>query len=247
MIRRKPHAKLFKLLQGYLAGYLAILTGHRPVVLANLQRDKVREAETDGQKRAMIWVDQHKTNRAYGNAVLALLPREVAWLEGLMEVSVHFGGEDCPYVFQFNGRQLFKLNMELRAAWHHAGMPGQISFGLIRTAIANQVREPSSIKCGPVAGLHRSVMPFTFCLPLQVKKHLSVEERKLVCEGMCHDVATADRFYTAVPEIQDVFRVRNLRMKAMEQDSLEPGNQSSASEDTDTDSQSPTSDSAPET
>ncbi|XP_036421670.1 uncharacterized protein LOC118821032 [Colossoma macropomum] len=218
MIRRKPHAKLFKLLQGYLAGYLAILTGHRPVVLANLQRDKVREAETDGQKRAMIWVDQHKTNRAYGNAVLALLPREVAWLEGLMEVSVHFGGEDCPYVFQFNGRQLFKLNMELRAAWHHAGMPGQISFGLIRTAIANQV-----------------------------KKHLSVEERKLVCEGMCHDVATADRFYTAVPEIQDVFRVRNLRMKAMEQDSLEPGNQSSASEDTDTDSQSPTSDSAPET
>ena len=187
-IRRKPHAKLFKLLQGYLAGYLAVLTGHRPVVLANLQKDTVREAEMDTQNRAVMWVregllfrggrsvspffprgkrggsrfehrvrtpppntqptvfllsfqvDQHKTDRAYGNAFLALLPREVDWLKGLMEVSAHFGGEDCPYVFQFNGKQLSKLNTELRAAWHHAGMPGQISFSLIRTTIANQVR-----------------------------------------------------------------------------------------------------------
>ena len=110
MIRRKPHAKLFKLLQGYLDGCLAMLTGLRPVVLANLQKEKVREAETDNQNRAVIWVNQHKTDRVYGNAFLALLPPEVAWLEGLMEVSAHFGREDCPYVFQFNGMTFFLHN-----------------------------------------------------------------------------------------------------------------------------------------
>ncbi|KAL6467421.1 hypothetical protein MHYP_G00252250 [Metynnis hypsauchen] len=79
---------------------------------------------------------------------------------------------------------------------------GQISFGLIRTAIANQA-----------------------------KKHLSAEERKLVCEAMCHDVSTADCFYTSVPEIGDVFRIRALRMKAMEHDeSMEPDIQSTDNE-----------------
>ena len=78
-----------------------------------------------------------------------------------------------------------------------------------------------------------------------MRKHLPAEERKLVCEGMCHDVATADRFYTAVPDIQDMFRVRDLRMKAMEQDSPEISNRSTAHEDEG--SRSPTSDSVSET
>ena len=69
-----------------------------------------------------------------------------------------------------------------------------------------------------------------------MRKHLPAEEQKLVCKGMCHDIMTADRFYTVVPDIQDVFCVR---------DSLEPSNQSSASEDAD--SRSPTSDNIPET
>ncbi|KAL6474670.1 hypothetical protein MHYP_G00182310, partial [Metynnis hypsauchen] len=149
MIRKKPHTHLFKLLQGYLAGYLAILTSHHPVVFINLQKDKVHQVEVDDQNRTVVWMDHHKTNRAFGNVFVALLPREVDWLKGLMEVSAHFGGEQCLFVFQFNGNQLSKFNTELRAAWHHAGIQGQISFGLIRTAIANQA-----------------------------KKHLPVEERK---------------------------------------------------------------------
>ncbi|KAL6460295.1 hypothetical protein MHYP_G00320540 [Metynnis hypsauchen] len=176
MIRRRPQVNLFKLLQGYLAGYLGILTGHRPVALTNLQKDKVLQAEVDDNNRALVWVDHHKTDRTFGNAYMALLPHEVDWLIGLIEVSTaHFGGEQCPFVFQFEGKRLYKLNSELKAAWHHSRMQGQISFGLIRTAIANQA-----------------------------KKHLPAEERKLVCEAMCHDVSTADRFYTSVPEIGDV-------------------------------------------
>ncbi|KAL6480077.1 hypothetical protein MHYP_G00111100 [Metynnis hypsauchen] len=62
------------------------------------------------------------------------------------------------------------------------------------------------------------------------RKHLPAEEWKLVCEGMCHNIATANRFHTAVPDIQDVFRIQDLPMKAMEQYSLELSNQSSDSE-----------------
>ncbi|KAL6457746.1 hypothetical protein MHYP_G00329760 [Metynnis hypsauchen] len=139
-IRRRPQANLFKLLQGYLAGYLAILTGHRPVVFINLQKDKLLQAEVDDQNRTVVWVDHHKTDRTFGNAFIALLPREVNWLKGLMEVSAHFGREQCLFVFQFDENQLSKLNMELKATWHHARMQGQISFGLIQT-IANQAKK----------------------------------------------------------------------------------------------------------
>ncbi|KAL6479614.1 hypothetical protein MHYP_G00106470 [Metynnis hypsauchen] len=187
----------------HIAGYLAILTGHRPVVLTNLQKDKVLQAEVDDHKWAMVWVDHHKTDRTFGNAYMALLPHEVDLLKGLIEVSTaHFAGEQCPFVFQFEGKQLYKLNCELKAAWHHSRMQGQISFGLIRTAIANQA-----------------------------KKHLPAEERKLVCQATCHDISTADRFYTSVPEIGDVFHIRDLRMKAMEHDdSMEPDIQSTENE-----------------
>ncbi|KAL6455543.1 hypothetical protein MHYP_G00353940 [Metynnis hypsauchen] len=190
MTWRNPRVKSFKLLQGYLAGYLGILTAHRPVVLTNLQKESILQAETDEQNRAVVWVDHHKTDRTVGNAFIALLPLEVDWLKGLIEVSAaHFGGDQCPYVFQFDGKQLYKLNMELKSAWNHVGMQGYIRFGLIRTAIANQA-----------------------------KKHLLAEERRLVCEAMCHDVSTADRFYTTVPDIVEIFCIRDLRVKAMEQE-----------------------------
>ena len=81
---------------------------------------------------------------------------------------------------------------------------------------------------------------------MQVRNHPPAEERKLVSEGMCHDVATADRFYTMVPDIQEVFGVRDLRMRAMEQDSMELSNPSSASEDEDEDSWTPSNDSVSE-
>ncbi|KAL6468460.1 hypothetical protein MHYP_G00219840 [Metynnis hypsauchen] len=104
MIRRRRRVNLFKLLQGYLAGHLGILTGHHPVVLTNLQKDKVLQAEVDDNNRALVWVDHHKIDRTFGNAYMALLPHEVDWLKVLIEVSTaHFGGEQCRFVFQFEG------------------------------------------------------------------------------------------------------------------------------------------------
>ncbi|KAL7832215.1 hypothetical protein AOLI_G00297630 [Acnodon oligacanthus] len=80
--------------------------------------------------------------------------------------------------------------------------------------------------------------------PAAPENHLPAEERELVCKGMCHNISTADRFYTVVPEIQNVFRVRDLCMKAMEQEGMELGSHPSDTEhpepylsrvDTDTD------------
>ncbi|KAL7851782.1 hypothetical protein SRHO_G00175670 [Serrasalmus rhombeus] len=216
MIRRKPLAQLFKLLQGYFAGYHT----HRPPsgcfnqtpegktlpsragrpepgrdmgeffdrlqchLLGVVYFSRCPALAPTSLLSAFI-VGQHKTDRTFSNALVALLPLELGWLKGLVEVSEHFGRDHCLFIFQYNGNQLSKLNMEFRASWYHAGMPGHISFDLIWTAIANQA-----------------------------KKHLSAEERKLVCEAMCHDVATADRFYTAVPEVGDIFHIRDLHMRA---------------------------------
>ncbi|KAL6482568.1 hypothetical protein MHYP_G00074400 [Metynnis hypsauchen] len=210
--------------QGYLAGYLGILTGHHPVVLTNLQKDKVLQTEVDDDNRAFVWVDHHKTDQTFGNAYMALLPHEVDWLKGLIEVSIaHFGGEQCPFVFQFEGKQLYKLNSELKAAWHHSGMQGQISFGLIWTAIANQVGLLAVHDVSPRAN------PFSLCVCRQRSTYR--QRSGSLCEAMCHDVSTADHFYTSVPEIGDVFRIRALRMKAVEHDnSMEPDIQSTDNE-----------------
>ncbi|KAL7832214.1 hypothetical protein AOLI_G00297620 [Acnodon oligacanthus] len=54
--------------------------------------------QEDDQNWAAILVDQHKTDRAYRIAFMALLQRKVLRLRGLMEVSEHFGGDQNPVV-----------------------------------------------------------------------------------------------------------------------------------------------------
>ncbi|KAL6457744.1 hypothetical protein MHYP_G00347070 [Metynnis hypsauchen] len=68
-----------------------------------LMKESILQVETDEQNQAVVWVDHHKTDRTVGNAFIALLPLEVDWLKGLIEVSAaHFGGDQCPYIFQFD-------------------------------------------------------------------------------------------------------------------------------------------------
>ena len=52
----------------------------------------------------------------------------------------------------------------------------------------------------------------------KAKKHLTQEERTRVASSMCHNVATADRFYCPVPNVTELFQVRGLRMKALLED-----------------------------
>ena len=66
----------------------------------------------------------------------------------------------------------------------------------------------------------------------KAKKHLTQEERTRVASSMCHDVATADRFYCPVPNVTELFQVRGLRMKALmeEADTREEEDSSSVEE-----------------
>ncbi|KAI4874502.1 hypothetical protein NFI96_000176, partial [Prochilodus magdalenae] len=177
-IQRKPSITSY-LLQGY-------VSGHHPVVLWNLTKADLQEAETDDQKWTMLWVTKHKTDHCYENAFLALRKK----LTGFMHLQRCPEHLDCPYMLQWKGhqvRQVRGLNTRLRQAWRHAGMSGDITFGIIRVSVTTQA-----------------------------KNHLFQEERSIVCDSMCHDVATADRFYTAMPELQEVFGIRKMRMKALE-------------------------------
>ncbi|CAL8234109.1 unnamed protein product [Boreogadus saida] len=60
------------LVQGYLTGYVAILIGHRPVVFNSLKKKEVGE---------------HKTQRSFGHAQMALFEEEYGWLRRLMDIS----------------------------------------------------------------------------------------------------------------------------------------------------------------
>lgn len=92
-----------------------------------------------------IQVGRHKTDRTFGNASVPLLPYEADWLKELADVSTHFGGEQCPFVFQWRGQHVRRLNQMLRDAWKDAGMNGEIAFSLIRTSVSNQVRTQQSL------------------------------------------------------------------------------------------------------
>ncbi|XP_035992059.1 uncharacterized protein LOC118562918 [Fundulus heteroclitus] len=66
------------------------------------------------------------------------------------------------------------------------GLKGDINFTLIRTALANSA-----------------------------KTLLPPEERAKVSMAMCHDVKTADRFYSRNPSLQEAMRVRNMMAETL--------------------------------
>ncbi|KAL7837284.1 hypothetical protein SRHO_G00269950 [Serrasalmus rhombeus] len=139
-LQRQPICHSLRLLHGYLSGYLAIISGYRPVVFLNLGKAHLDQAELDGQNRALIWVSRQTQDRP---CIWERLPHSEP---SRSQLATKFGRRLgpvrrrlCDYVFQYNGNQLTKKCEELRATWQDARMPGRISFGLIRTLISNQV------------------------------------------------------------------------------------------------------------
>lgn len=55
-IQSRATATLYRQLQGYLAGYLAIITGHRPSVFCNMTKADLLQAEKDSLQRTVVWV-----------------------------------------------------------------------------------------------------------------------------------------------------------------------------------------------
>ncbi|KAL7866080.1 hypothetical protein SRHO_G00113270 [Serrasalmus rhombeus] len=212
-LQTRSGGRSLDLVHGYIAGYFAIVSGHRPIVFLNLRKAHLDQADVDSRKRALVWVDKHKTDRTFGGACLALDQREVAWLHRLDQVSNQSGGDR--YIFRSGGKPLTNITKQLQRAWEDSRLGARITFQLIRTAIANQTHE--DIQPAALFSDTRSLGSLS-----QAKKNLSDGDRKLVCEAMCHGVSTADRFYTAVPGVSDMFRLRDLRINALEKEGLEP-------------------------
>ncbi|MEQ2257733.1 hypothetical protein ILYODFUR_037805, partial [Ilyodon furcidens] len=133
---KSPHNKLM----GYIMGYLAILTGHRSVVLTNMTKDMVSSADSwKNDTRFRILVDEHKTVRSFGQAALFLSKEEYGWLERLIKTSCCTMASRCEFVFHsVNGNQIFKPVNLLQEAWVDAGLKGTVNFTQIRSSVSTQ-------------------------------------------------------------------------------------------------------------
>ncbi|XP_071377952.1 uncharacterized protein [Centroberyx affinis] len=199
-LERKSKWGALELVGGYLLGYLAVLTGHRPVVFACMTKLEVLEADNEGEKY-IVWVAEHKTQRSFGHALIPLYKVEHEWLSRLANISDAVCSK-TPFLFhRRDGKQLTKPGSLLQMAWNDAGLAGAITFNRIRSSVSSQA-----------------------------KKHLNQDERAKVATAMCHDVGTAEKFYCPVQDLAEAFGVRGLRMKALadskedeESSSGEPG------------------------
>lgn len=86
-------------------------------------------------------VDDHKTNKTFGQAVLSLKPEEFGWLEKLTLRKCCRGAQGDFVFHTIKGRQILKPLAKLQMAWKDAGMTAPISFNLIRSSVATQVRK----------------------------------------------------------------------------------------------------------
>ncbi|XP_066522651.1 uncharacterized protein [Hoplias malabaricus] len=169
------------LLQGFLMGTIAVISGHRSVVITNMLVEELENVEML-DSGCIIYVRTHKTNAAFGDAPVALSPKEISWLNCLVQAY-----EVKPrYVFETRGRQIRRPNTMLRAAWRRARLNGPIGFNLIRTAVSNQISS----------------------LPL--------DQRTNITTAMCHDPATAQRFYRDGLTGSQLLEARMNRLSALD-------------------------------
>ncbi|KAM4537781.1 uncharacterized protein V3H82_023590 [Fundulus diaphanus] len=175
------------LLYGFITAYWACVSGHRPSVFVNMRTDEVEEAGKDlTEEGVLVRVEEHKTTTQFGEANLALTPREYSWAKRLIEVKENLRARNRFLLFT-PGKLCFKnINPYLKLAWRSMGLKGDINFTLIRTALADSA-----------------------------KTLLPPEERAKVSMAKCHDVKTADRFYSRNPSLQEAMRVRNMMAETL--------------------------------
>ncbi|KAL1249532.1 hypothetical protein QQF64_020537 [Cirrhinus molitorella] len=154
---------------GHLTAYWASIYGHRGGVFQNLTIKEVEDArKTESEGHFVINISADKTNQAFGAAQLALDEEEYRWLEEFLALrSTLVGGNDAKYFFFTSKPSSCKnLNKYFQEAWASMGLPGTPTFTDVRTAIATHAKN-------------------THC----------PDDRHKVAQFMCHDTATADRFY----------------------------------------------------
>lgn len=122
--------------QGLIAGYLAIISGHRRGVLANMTAMEVTKAHELRGGYRVISVRDHKTASFFGRAKIALSPQEYAWLGDLMRRR----GIQSDLVFcSPQGALCRGLLTQFRAAWRSLGFVGKVTFGSLRSSLVTHV------------------------------------------------------------------------------------------------------------
>uniref|UniRef100_A0AAV2JPQ8 C2H2-type domain-containing protein n=1 Tax=Knipowitschia caucasica TaxID=637954 RepID=A0AAV2JPQ8_KNICA len=174
---------------GYMLAYLAIVTGHWAVVFHNTTKESVHNGDSwKSGTRFQVLVDDHKTNKTFGQASIILDRQEYDWLRLL--ATGDFCPEECSgaeTIFHNRSGAPIKQGSEIiNRAWAAAGLKGSITFNKIRSSVATQAND-----------------------------HLTEKERRRVARAMCHDPATASKFYVALPNGERQYRDRLLRMKAL--------------------------------
>uniref|UniRef100_A0AAV2M2N2 Uncharacterized protein n=1 Tax=Knipowitschia caucasica TaxID=637954 RepID=A0AAV2M2N2_KNICA len=177
---------------GYILAYLAIVTGHRAVVFNNIMPTPGSQEPASKCWSVILCtiqkVDDHKTTKTFGQASILLDRQEYNWLRLLATGA--FCQEECSgadAIFHNRSGAPIKQGSELiNRAWAAAGLKGSITFNKIRSSVATQANE-----------------------------QLTEKERRRVARAMCHDPATASKFYVVLPNGERQYQDRLLRMKAL--------------------------------
>ncbi|KAG7463411.1 hypothetical protein MATL_G00176270 [Megalops atlanticus] len=163
-------AKKYSDTMGFLLGYIYMVTGHRRGVLTNMTVQDFGRCQSSPTGGYLVPVASHKTSAKFGRASLPLRKEELSWF---LAFSAHRsrlpGYAEKPRTFFFNssGRPLSHVGEYICRAWKSLHLPGNPTVTLIRSSVATLVSDRPE------------------------------PERQRVAQAMCHDLATAERFYMA--------------------------------------------------
>nr|XP_023665080.1 uncharacterized protein LOC111842576 [Paramormyrops kingsleyae] len=166
---------------GALATYIFICTGHRVSVLVNLTLTEFNECQ-EIDNLYVINVSSHKTSGSFGRAKIALNNREYLWMQQFVQMRRRLSGyhhNPGTFFFSSSGEPLKKLCELVRKTCLDCGMCRGFSVTEIRSAVAT---------CA--------------------QRNLPDDQRRLVAQIMCHSLTTADKFYVAELEVNDLQRGR---------------------------------------
>ncbi|KAF5880176.1 uncharacterized protein DAT39_023322, partial [Clarias magur] len=186
--KRPTNRSALRLFFGFLAGYIIAITGHRKGVVINMTTEEVQTAEKAKDGARIIRVEQHKTQRYFGQAAVPLKSDEYAWFERYIELReyVDGGSEASTFFHSSSGGVLLKLGEYFKEAWEGIDLGVAPSFNMLRSSVATYA-----------------------------KRQLGSKTYKKVATFMCHDEHTAKRFYQADEPAEEILRSRYLSTLAI--------------------------------
>ncbi|CAL9698721.1 unnamed protein product [Knipowitschia caucasica] len=165
--------------------YMAILTGHRSVVFTNLTKESVANADS--------WNSGTRFQVLVGDHKTT---------KSFGQAAIVLDSQEFDW-------------LRLLATGSFCGDECEGATWVFHTQAGAQLKQPSSFiaQAWAAAGLKGTVTLNK--IRSSVATQLSKKERRRVARAMCHDPATAAKFYVALPSRERQFEDRVLRLKAL--------------------------------